>query len=132
MAHRERLDKLADVLVTYTGPVRFDMGVFYEVRGGIDCGTAACAIGLATLHPWFKARGLALSRHPEIRQMIPCFGPHDGWKAVQEFFQISEKDAQALFSARSYQHLSTSDITKGMVSARIKSFIASNVDRYGE
>jgi len=69
--NKERLLKLAEVLETESrgrvltvpgnGKIGFDLGVYAfhdDENRTHGCGTAACALGYAGLHPWFRRRGV--------------------------------------------------------------------------
>lgn len=60
------------------------------------CGTVACAIGWVMRHPDIAAQGLQRGRggaHPVFRDS--CYG----WRAVRQFYKISEKQAFDLFGS---------------------------------
>lgn len=72
-----------------------------------DCGTTACAIGRAALHPWFNAQGFRLGSNFSIYEgyspsRFPAYGYFSHWDAVQAFFGLTEADAHMLFKADSY------------------------------
>lgn len=88
------------------------------------CGTVRCAVGWAGVDPWFTAQGFAIIlATPELTLEDDAFS---GWGAVEEFFDLSGDDADALFSGehvyalRDNPHL----ITREMVVANIDRLIA--------
>ena len=142
----EALLKLAELLeedaANPTG-VKFDLGTWGKVpKPGVvdwllwrsprlDCGTKACAIGMACLHPWFNERGLKAAPADLSKGCIypVCvegdFSLH-GFHGVAHFFGISHNEAFRLFSDESYQHreqLSTAG--ELAVAARIRQLVAS-------
>lgn len=80
-----------------------------------DCGTAACAVGLAARNKWFNARGLKMNKG------VPAFKEHRNWRAVSEFFKIYISDAEELFSM--YSYLEEGHTTALEVAARIREFV---------
>ncbi len=135
-----RLLRLADMLTAdaqnETG-IKFDLGVWGEVAPGangrvgdpeINCGTTACAVGLACLSKEFQAEGLNFDMHRSIARMIPIFIDGDvewrHWDAVTRFFGINEEQSYWMFSSQSYRW----DLTKGAtgelaVAERIREFV---------
>jgi hypothetical protein len=89
MPHIERLTKLAELLESATGrdvpfptrrkPATLDMRVFAKRD---ECGTVACAAGIAGLHPWFRRQGFQTN----INTGWVAFGRYSGGQAVHEFF----------------------------------------------
>jgi len=77
-------------------------------KPALDCGTAACAIGLAMMHPWFNERGFHFNLHN-----IPAYTNENNltyvqWNAICEFFDIYLHEAEYLFSANNYgRHMGT-------------------------
>lgn len=92
-----RLQRLITILQSVP-PEQFDLGIW-------KCGTTACAVGWACADPAFIAQGL---RH------FPGVGPtydkpgrepnefYTHWRAVEEFFGLSDVQAFRLFSSHSY------------------------------
>lgn len=65
-----------------------------------DCGTTGCAIGYACAIPELKAEGLSWQNGRW--QNTPQYKNYSGWIAVEEFFDISNEVATALFSVFKY------------------------------
>lgn len=91
----------------------------------VDCGTHACAVGLACISGLFAEDGLAydLSHSGSI---VPTYAGWRGWPAVEYFFGLNEDDAQWLFSPEHYvtRHGAEAEL---MVSARIQQFLGVEV-----
>ena len=85
----ERLTKLAELLETATGRevrigdqiINFDIGFFV---GEGTCGTAACAAGMAGLHPWFRKQGFRTNRRTGSVQ----YKNHHSYGACEAFFGV--------------------------------------------
>ena len=60
-------------------PDKFDMATWYS------CGTTACAIGFASLHPWFRRRGLKLITEGDE---TPAYKGETHYRAVMAFFGL--------------------------------------------
>lgn len=95
---RLRLVRLAKMLENWTEererlecPVRFDMNDWY-------CGTAACALGSAALHPYFNRHGLALRGW----SAAPTYKSYAGYGAASQFFGIPRAQACWLFDPGEY------------------------------
>jgi len=99
MLNKERLLHLAEILESDasnpTG-IKFDLAIWGVGAGEMDCGTKGCAVGLACLHPDFKAQGLRMGRSE------PMFDGYQGWEAVDEFFGTDHLQSTLLFSDDSY------------------------------
>lgn len=67
------------------------------------CGYSACAVGHAMFDVRFNALGLY---HHEGN---PAYEGKTSWTAVQEFFDISNRSAETLFSPCHYEELSEDD-----------------------
>ena len=91
----ERLTRLADFLESMpAGMLTFTR--WYGDRRG-------CAIGLAITHdPWFQAQGLTLVGGDTLKECHPVFEDRTEWLAIAQFFDISLRDALALFTAAGY------------------------------
>lgn len=124
--HTERLLRLADLL-DGVRPRLFNLGYWYDGPGKYhgkmhdakkpECRTVACAAGWAACDPWFKKRGLSLSKDnsPRYRGKV-------GFRAVRSFFGINEDDAGRLFMASaSPAYTKTRPRTVAM---RIRRFVA--------
>lgn len=105
---RDRLERLADLLESDPAtwprddqqpdrPVGFNLNFFFSRSR--SCGTAACAAGLAALHPAFRAEGFDLDRIgcPRLRlpgEFCPRLRlpgekePLYGWAATGRFFGL--------------------------------------------
>jgi len=75
-----------------------------SVQPSLNCGTQACAIGLACLYPPFQELGLSYSLGLALG--TPIYR-HEGrvytkWDAVMRFFKLSYTDATKLFFAWEY------------------------------
>lgn len=123
--NKERLLKLAEVLETESrgrvltvpgsGKVEFDMGLVISKNG---CGTAACAMGYAGLHPWFNRRGLVYDGFNGIKYRgVPGTS---SFRAAAAFFEISRYDADELFTS------SYAAETPKQVAKRIREFVAAH------
>jgi hypothetical protein len=121
------LDKLQDNLnAGKTGPLTktidtFDLSVYV-------CGSAACALGVASLHPQFQNEGLIPKyQGPDLLDLlrrdsyIPAYRRHRGINAGSKFFEISDLQASYLFLESSYPE---SHRAPRYVADRIRKFIA--------
>ena len=121
MLQIERLTKMRDLVEQHaaelerdTPPVdlpKFDLalwGCAVNSRPKMDCGTQACAIGLACLSDAFAGEGFTY--RADGMGLIPVLiGPHcheveTGWNAVEEFFGISPLTARKLFGKDWYSN----------------------------
>ena len=103
--NRERLTKMRDMLRNLTPEERkdFDLETW---RRSATCGFSACACGwFAIKHP---EQGLYLKRTPHGAWQIAA-GALEGWKAVEEVFGLSERDAEILFMAEEYDNTNDPD-----------------------
>jgi hypothetical protein len=106
---------------------RFDMRFWCGTGFVVNCGSAACAMGTAMLHPWFIERGLKAkvkvkSPSYSTRYAVPSFDGKEDFAAAARFFGITEDQADWLFAATSYMR---GQVTELMVADRIDAFIAS-------
>lgn len=118
--NKARLEKLATFLenLQLTQNDAFAMGIWGASR---TCGFAGCAIGWATHNKLFEADGFYWSGWE------PTFClTEDGqeteymdWAAVEQFFNLSAKDAEYLFCASNY----LPNVTHVDVAARIKEML---------
>lgn len=127
------LKKLVEVLKRKTLPTgikNFKMGEWFEllpVSNGKHsyCGTAACAVGCAASSKWFRNRGLSLRKHEKVGIFQTIFEDgeeiHADWSAVEEFFGLSDEQANYLFGQTSYKQGKKSDVIR-----RVERFIAKN------
>jgi len=124
--HVERLSKLADVLenlpeeraLMRPPPGKRTVPTKFKIDTWTSCGTTACAIGYAAIHPWFTRRGLKLQRigFPTI----PVFQGECGGMAIRKFFDLSNRDAFYLFYRDGFY---IRDEGKRAVARRIRGFI---------
>jgi hypothetical protein len=88
-AYKNRLIKLAEILENFeeekknlVEPITsFNMASW-------KCGTAACAAGIASLHPWFRRRGLKLGLFYNT-SLSPGYKNNTGYFALSRFFGLS-------------------------------------------
>lgn len=117
---KKRFELLIDMLENhkkYFPKVKFDLDTWAEnnkVNSKVEClldgtcGTAACAVGSAMLFKPFNRRGLKgkWSGSPDIRDegsaFVPVYKKYSGWDAVKEFFDITNSEAEWLFSGNEY------------------------------
>lgn len=78
--------------------------------GTWDCGTTACAVGWACKDRWFNRQGL---RMVDYR---PMYRDAFSWKAVTDFFELSEGTAVRWFAPQSYDR----GVPPSVVAARIR------------
>lgn len=128
----ERLGRLAGLLEQYTetpkGP-RFDLCGWSHCdyrRGGflwlqtVECGTTACAVGLACLSGEFIKDGLGFVRFAGV--MLPTYAGEDNWPAIESFFGLNEDQSRALFSEDAYK-VSRGPVAAAAVAHRIRRMI---------
>ena len=132
----ERLARLAGLLDDYADGLvnigrEFDLqdwgheGETY--RGGflwlkkIECGSAACAVGLACLSGVFRNEGLEAERYAD-GGIVPVFGPLQEWDAVRAFFGLNQEQSYYLFLGTSYP-VSTGVVAARAVATRIRSML---------
>lgn len=130
----ERLERLAVILDGYQpgdNRLEFDLHQWTEPkmkRGGflwlqqVECGTKACAVGLACLSGVFASEGFSAYRNYR-RRLVPTFKDKENWAAVRMFFGLSKKQALRLFEDKSYPE-SKGPIAANAVACRIRSMIA--------
>lgn len=148
--HIERLLKLASLLDANadnpTG-VKFSLHTWGEIdqldfektpEGNIplDCGTTACAIGLACISGAFADDGLTFrltsKSHGMGNNFSPLYQEHREFAAVREFFGLKFEDAHYLFLDDSYP----ADFRKGAVgeravAKRIRDFVENGNSEFG-
>lgn len=112
--HVGRLDRLATMLEGYRpepGGLAFDLEDWSKTqikRHGFlwlkkaQCGTAACAVGLACLSGEFASDGLSFTPDDDDGSVLPVCGEKVGWEAVRSFFRLTAKQAFYLFESGSY------------------------------
>lgn len=124
--NKDRLLRLADLLeANANNPTgaKFDLGVwaakdgygsdltFEEIKDfrigegvdvvPVDCGTVVCAVGLAAISGVFKDEGLGWKI--SASELVPTFEDHDGFDAVNEFFDLTYDQSEFLFSGHNYE-----------------------------
>lgn len=132
----ERLYKLREmlmsvrrnrVLVLNGKKTYFHMNIFVSTREDTDiedipefCSTASCALGSASLLPWFRRRGLV----PEIEQYSVRFKYYYDFEAGAKFFGITEDESYYLFDPHDYYNVDMPHkITPSMVRKRVDRLI---------
>ena len=117
--NRERLQQMVTMLreLPATNHIGFDLGDWY-------CGTTACAVGHACLDPVFREQGLTLRQ--DFDGVCPVFGVHDGWDAVEMFFELSTAEAENLFYRPTYPEYGA-NTTPAHVADRIEELLAIEV-----
>jgi len=131
--NKERLMKLASELercsrgrvltIPGDGKAYFDMGTVVEkinpdLPANHSCGTAACAMGFAGLHPWFQARGLTWG--PRTKYLMVNGRSRRFQEAATLIFGVTWAQAEELFNP-DYQ---LGDETPKQVAKRIRKFVA--------
>jgi hypothetical protein len=114
--NRERLKQCLRVLDNYNpgAGVEFRMSLFIN-----HCGTAACAVGLCGLDPWFQERGFKALHDCSNVVYLGVYTLYRGFKATELFFNIDRDTCKWLFLGSSY-HTESEDITPAMVAGRIR------------
>lgn len=87
-----------------------------------DCGTSACAVGLAALDPWFQERGLQLVPPDEDEDGDEATIRYQGYyhfSAVNEFFDIPYEEAWRLFHPSGY----AIPVTPSLVATNIRNLL---------
>lgn len=130
--NKARLLKLADLLdadaKNRTG-VKFNLtgwgyGPMEEGKIHVNCGTQACAVGLACISGAFKRSGLGYEIGTNS-SIVPIFDGRSHFDAVQAFFAIDNGAAAYLFLDRNYTtHIGAK--AERMVAKRIRKFVAAN------
>lgn len=125
----ERLAVLLDQHVERPGANEFDLsewGIIATRRGGflwlkqVECGTCACAVGLACLSGAFIEDGL---RHIKDGSHIdPLYAGLNGYAAVRAFFGLTKDQALTLFNAGHYE-ISAGPIAAAAVAHRIRQLV---------
>lgn len=140
---RERLDNLACLLENLefeeNDSDRFDLGNWI-IKKHLNprtekCGTAACALGWAALHPWFQAQGMISEPWVSVGRgdfEMPNLKGKPAHKAVEgpletacEFFGISRETAEKFFMPSQYRPdiSAVSSIKPGDVAKRIRAYL---------
>lgn len=114
---KKRLLELADLLDANDGE-HFSMEEWYHTNP--ECGYTACAVGTALFHKPFREQGLSCEKTEE-GDLNPIYQSKSNWQAVEAFFGLEKKDAEFLFSPKSYE---TGDKTgPGVVANRIRELV---------
>lgn len=113
-----RLTELVNVVLPQVKDEEFNL---FSWKSESNCGTVACAVGHACLHPPFQKAGLSLSFY-EIP--YPIYNGVTGTSAVAQFFNLSAVEVEDLFFVQSYPN--RKDTTKQEVMQRIKEMLATN------
>lgn len=135
---KRRLLKLADLLdadAKRKRGVKFDTGTWGHTDSApvaMDCGTHACALGLAVLSGAFKRAGL-YNANPDCRDLEPGFRrlgkpPVCGHEAAMALFEIDAGASVYLFGSMSY-FKRTGAVAERAVAKRIRAFVKSNGTR---
>jgi hypothetical protein len=146
--NKRRLLKLADLLeadAKNKKGVRFDLGTWGQTEKlkqfvQPDCGTVACAVGLACVSGAFKRSGLDFRIDEDTGDIIPTLAVRDGvelyswddtlegYDAGELFFDLEEEEFAFLFNAQSYpKKLSKGADGERYVAKRIRDFVAGKV-----
>lgn len=146
---RRRLLKLAGLLeadAKNKKGIKFDLNVwakpanaeYYEffntritaLQPPQDCGTAACAIGLACISGAFKRQGLTMAyRRSSVfggrvdYMPIPAIGRRRNFEAVDKFFLLDREQSEWLFLPEEYP-VSIGAKGERAVARRIRQFVA--------
>ncbi len=127
--NKDRIQRFIDLLkADAANPkgVKFDMGVWTHPEGAVsrrdvpvgtkevkvDCGTHACALGLAAISGVFKDDGLSFrvwTERPDdsVGMLIPTFGTLQEYEAGAAFLGITQQDANVLFDNNYYPYEKT-------------------------
>lgn len=146
---KQRLLKLADLLeadAKNRKGIKFDLTViatksdedktkyFDGEIPPVDCGTAACAVGLACISGAFKKSGFTY-RYDDCWGIIPTYTDSDGKRysgfdqATCPFFGLSHDESDYLFQPRRYPHDKlTGAVGERYVAKRIRQFVETNGD----
>jgi hypothetical protein len=146
--NKRRLLKLADLLeadAKNKKGVKFDLGTWASPSGDswnrqwntkedeikVDCGTTACAVGLACISGAFARSGLTYTYKPSWMggfHLIPKFDGSKEFPAVAKFFGVEKSEALWLFSAEQYpDNKTTGAAGERFVAKRIRDFVAGKV-----
>lgn len=142
--NKRRLLKLADLLKTNAKNrkgAKFDLNRWGKVSSDDDlmsCGTTACAAGLAAISGAFKRSGLGYKLVPRFDSgyniTITLNGKcrdHSGrvgsYHSIQEFFALSEDEADFIFLKTSYEWSTKGAEGERAVAKRIRDFVSGKV-----
>lgn len=140
---RRRLLKLADLLeadAKNKKGIKFDLGLWGRVNDvsyddkpkvtTVDCGTTACAIGLACISGVFKKGGLSARLTTGAgnggNHILPVYGRRNGFNAVETFFAITSRASKFLFTDADYPE-TTGAKGERAVAKRIRDFVSGKI-----
>lgn len=146
--NKKRLLKLSDLLIADAKNkkgVQFDLGLWGQVSAlpqgekpriiKVDCGTQACAIGLACITNAFKRSGFTYDvtskDNGSGNNIRPLFGKYRNFDAVEKFFEINRSEAEFLFLDNKY-NVSRGAESERKVAKRIRDFVAGKVSPSAE
>ena len=97
--------------------------------GGSGCGTTACAVGHASMDPWFRESGLTIEKRPMGDSTIiffsyPQFNGERYMPAVEAFFDIDDGTAKCLFGEEAYDNSNDGATIQGEILERIDMVLA--------
>lgn len=144
--NKNRLLRLAELLeadAVQPNGIKFDLNVWavpdgfdnlasdhgpYSERTKIipvDCGTVACAMGLAAISGVFKDEGLTYTIESN-GSLYPEYDNAQGFGAAAKFFEIRYSDATMLFSRDGYSEYMNmrGAVGERVVAAIIREFVA--------
>jgi hypothetical protein len=146
----ERLQRMADLLerdAANPKGVKFDLSTWAAPGGKVswekkprevkvDCGTSACALGLAAISGEFKKEGLAYEFTGDFTEgftLLPVITDKlgsikDGFRAGATLFEITDADSHYLFDPDQYDTIPMGEEGERFVAARIRRLIAGVVD----
>jgi hypothetical protein len=130
---KQRLLKLADLLeadAARSDGVKFNLHDVVRVgrrpENGIvkpDCGTYACAMGLAAISGAFEDEGLGY-RFGVFGFDVTLWGEPKPWaNAASKFFDLAMHEVDFLFTPASYQHTTGAEAER-MVASRVRDMAA--------
>jgi hypothetical protein len=131
--NKRRLLKLADLLEADAANecgIKFDLGLWASTEGNqkapeLNCGTTACAVGLACISGAFKRQGLTYTS--EWGGIWPHFDGLREWEAVEAFFGLSASESEFLFVDSHYYRVDLPTVGAAgerAVAKRIRDFVA--------
>jgi hypothetical protein len=118
MMNKRRLLKLADLLeADANNPkgIKFNLKLWGKLVASpedfpeaipVNCGTMACAVGLACISGEFKRSGLTyITGNYDGNHFVPSFGEFTGEEAVNRFFGLGEPDEDGDLSSEEFNFL---------------------------
>lgn len=138
--NKRRLLKLADLLeadAKNKKGIKFDLNVVGYVDNipenevvKLDCGTSACAVGLAAMSGKFNREGLSYKVTTGwLNNIVPTFNgrvlQYD--TAAMRLFEITRREANFLFTPGQYQTRQEGAKGERYVAKRIRDFVAGKV-----